>query len=95
MLKIPLFTAEALLRNNGRMRGVKTHTSTLLKFLCIYSEWSRELLLEKWMKDPIECCQLAGVQPPSSVLQHGCFYDSNTSPDSSEDQESRPETIVS
>jgi hypothetical protein len=34
------------------------------------SEWSREALLEKWMKDPVQCCQLAGVQPPTSALQH-------------------------
>jgi len=33
-------------------------------------EWSREALLEKWMKDPVQCCQLAGVQPPTSALQH-------------------------
>ncbi|XP_054276599.1 uncharacterized protein LOC128995607 [Macrosteles quadrilineatus] len=48
MLNIPLFTAEALLRDN---------------------EWSRESLLEKWMKDPVQCCQLAGVQPPTSAWQ--------------------------
>lgn len=22
------------------------------------------------MKDPVQCCQLAGVQPPTSALQH-------------------------
>ncbi|XP_071447083.1 ankyrin repeat and IBR domain-containing protein 1-like [Hetaerina americana] len=49
MLHIPLFTAEALLRDN---------------------EWSREALLEKWMKEPVLCCQLAGVQPPASALHH-------------------------
>ncbi|XP_059475498.1 ankyrin repeat and IBR domain-containing protein 1-like [Neocloeon triangulifer] len=49
MLHIPLFTAEALLRDN---------------------EWSREALLEKWMKEPVLCCQLAGVQPPPSALEH-------------------------
>ncbi|XP_075209752.1 uncharacterized protein LOC142317242 [Lycorma delicatula] len=48
MLNIPLFTAEALLRDN---------------------EWSREALLEKWIKDPVKCCQLAGVQPPTSAYQ--------------------------
>lgn len=54
MLHIPLFTAEALLRDN---------------------EWSRETLLDKWMKDPVECCQSAGVQPPpsSSELDSGSF----------------------
>ncbi|CAH1394062.1 unnamed protein product [Nezara viridula] len=45
MLNIPLFTAEALLRDN---------------------EWSRELLLEKWMKDPRTCCQRAGVPFPGT-----------------------------
>lgn len=60
MLKIPLFTAEALLRDN---------------------EWSRELLLEKWMRDPVECCQLAGVQAPSSVLQHAGSIESSISTD--------------
>lgn len=60
MLKIPLFTAEALLRNN---------------------EWSRETLLEKWMKDPVECCQTAGVQAPSSVFQHGSPTESITTQD--------------
>ncbi|KRT83690.1 hypothetical protein AMK59_3297 [Oryctes borbonicus] len=72
MLKIPLFTAEALLRNN---------------------EWSREVLLEKWMKDPVECCQLAGVQAPASVLQHAGSIDSNSSPDNCEDFSSRPEIM--
>ncbi|XP_025831611.1 ankyrin repeat and IBR domain-containing protein 1-like isoform X3 [Agrilus planipennis] len=66
MLKIPLFTAEALLRNN---------------------EWSRELLLEKWMKDPMECCRDAGVQAPSTILHQGNPWDSSncTSPTFSED----------
>ncbi|GAB6029004.1 hypothetical protein CHUAL_004792 [Chamberlinius hualienensis] len=48
MLHVPLFTAEALLRDN---------------------EWSRETLLENWIKDPVECCEKAGVHPPSSALQ--------------------------
>jgi hypothetical protein len=39
-------------------------------FLFPFLEWSREALLEKWMKDPVQCCQLAGVQPPTSALQH-------------------------
>ncbi|ELU11727.1 hypothetical protein CAPTEDRAFT_112704 [Capitella teleta] len=47
MLRVPLFTAEALLRNH---------------------EWSREMLLEAWMDDPIACCDKCGVVPPSSVL---------------------------
>ncbi|XP_056638664.1 ankyrin repeat and IBR domain-containing protein 1-like isoform X1 [Diorhabda sublineata] len=61
MLKVPLFTAEALLRNN---------------------EWSRELLLEKWMKDPVECCQQAGVQAPSFASQNSSSFDSSNSTDS-------------
>ncbi|KAI8496115.1 Ankyrin repeat and IBR domain-containing protein 1 [Branchiostoma belcheri] len=47
MLHVPLFTAEALLRNN---------------------EWSKEMLLEGWMRDPVACCEKAGVKPPDSVL---------------------------
>ncbi|CAG9860493.1 unnamed protein product [Phyllotreta striolata] len=61
MLKIPLFTAEALLRNN---------------------EWSKELLLEAWMKNPVECCQLAGVQAPTSLLKTGSSIESSTSTES-------------
>lgn len=52
------------------------------------------MLLEKWMKDPIECCQAAGVQAPSSVLHHGSSLESNTSPDISEDKSSNPEVVV-
>ncbi|XP_060529635.1 ankyrin repeat and IBR domain-containing protein 1-like isoform X2 [Cylas formicarius] len=66
MLKIPLFTAEALLRDN---------------------EWSRELLLEKWMRDPVECCHLAGVQAPASVLSHGGSIESSISTETSDEQE--------
>ena len=33
-----------------------------------HSEWSREVLLEQWMRDPVVTCQLAGVQPPFSAL---------------------------
>ncbi|XP_076060868.1 uncharacterized protein LOC143036865 [Oratosquilla oratoria] len=48
MLHIPLFTAEALLRDN---------------------EWSKTLLLEKWMTDAIQCCESAGVATPALALQ--------------------------
>ncbi|XP_017769602.1 PREDICTED: ankyrin repeat and IBR domain-containing protein 1-like isoform X2 [Nicrophorus vespilloides] len=54
------------------------------------AKWSRELLLEKWMKDPIDCCQSAGVKPPSSVLNQTSF-DSTVSTDSAKD--SQPEII--
>nr|CAI5842726.1 unnamed protein product [Callosobruchus analis] len=66
MLKIPLFTAEALLRDN---------------------EWSRELLLEKWMRDPVQCCQTAGVPaPPSALLQHAGSFESTVSSTTNEAQ---------
>ncbi|KAK3873737.1 hypothetical protein Pcinc_021271 [Petrolisthes cinctipes] len=48
MLHIPLFTAEALLRDN---------------------EWSKALLLEKWMSNAVQCCEVAGIAPPASALQ--------------------------
>ncbi|XP_045114482.1 ankyrin repeat and IBR domain-containing protein 1-like isoform X2 [Portunus trituberculatus] len=48
MLHIPLFTAEALLRDN---------------------EWSKALLLEKWMTNAVQCCEEAGIAPPASALQ--------------------------
>lgn len=49
--------------------------------LCYYfSEWSREALLEKWMKEPVLCCQLAGVQPPASALQHSAISSSSEAP---------------
>ncbi|EEB13189.1 protein ariadne-1, putative [Pediculus humanus corporis] len=53
MLQVPLFTAEALLRNN---------------------EWSREMLLEKWMKDAVSCCNSAGVEPPQSAFNATATY---------------------
>ncbi|XP_050544960.1 ankyrin repeat and IBR domain-containing protein 1-like isoform X2 [Daktulosphaira vitifoliae] len=53
MLNLPLFTAEALLRNN---------------------EWSREILLERWVRDPDKCCQIAGVQVPISVQSSKTIY---------------------
>lgn len=33
-----------------------------------HTEWSREMLLEAWMDDPIACCEKCGVVPPASVL---------------------------
>ena len=32
-----------------------------------HSEWSREILLEKWINDAISTCKSAGVEPPSSL----------------------------
>lgn len=89
MLKIPLFTAEALLRDNGT-----PNQFNFLQLIFLFIEWSRELLLEKWMRDPIECCQLAGVQPPPSVLQKGSSFDSNVSPEANEETYVGPEITV-
>lgn len=33
------------------------------------SEWSREMLLEAWMKDAVSCCEKCGVIPPTSIFQ--------------------------
>ncbi|KAJ8942883.1 hypothetical protein NQ314_009900 [Rhamnusium bicolor] len=79
MLKIPLFTAEALLG----ITVSKTYIKLMIKRVSL--EWSRELLLEKWMRDPVECCQLAGVQAPSSVLQHAGSIESSISAETSGD----------
>jgi ankyrin repeat/IBR domain-containing protein 1 len=32
------------------------------------NEWSREVVLENWMRDPVETCSRAGVQPPLLAL---------------------------
>lgn len=37
-------------------------------------EWSREILLERWVRDPDKCCQIAGVQVPISVQSAKKFY---------------------
>lgn len=47
------------------------------------------------MRDPVECCQLAGVQPPTSAFQQGGSFDSNVSPDGTEEGYIGPEIIVS
>lgn len=33
------------------------------------SEWSKALLLEKWMTNAVQCCEEAGIAPPASALQ--------------------------
>ncbi|XP_069107789.1 uncharacterized protein [Argopecten irradians] len=64
MLSVPLFTADALLRNH---------------------EWSREMLLEAWMSDPLACCEKSGVTPPPSLFSdQPQVQESLTSPVSSE-----------
>lgn len=35
-----------------------------------HAEWSRENLLDHWIRDPVRTCQQAGVQPPYSALRH-------------------------
>lgn len=40
----------------------------------IVLEWSREILLERWVRDPDKCCQIAGVQVPISVQSTKKFY---------------------
>ena len=64
MLQIPLFTAEALLRNYGKFAFVKIHINRIRLIL----EWSKEYLLQSWIEDPIRCCEISGVNPPLSLL---------------------------
>lgn len=46
----------------------------LFKYLFDVVEWSREILLERWVRDPDKCCQIAGVQVPISVQSTKKFY---------------------
>lgn len=39
------------------------------KVLLLSSEWSKALLLEKWMTNAVQCCEAAGIAPPASALQ--------------------------
>ncbi|GFV41419.1 ankyrin repeat and IBR domain-containing protein 1 [Trichonephila clavipes] len=39
-------------------------------------EWSRQSLLDAWMKDPIACCKEVGISPPSSALNFSPTKDS-------------------
>jgi len=32
------------------------------------AEWSREMLLEAWIDDPVACCEKCGVVPPSAIM---------------------------
>ncbi|KAI4467592.1 rbr family ring finger and ibr domain-containing [Holotrichia oblita] len=75
------------------MRAAHHDIARLLESRMVFVKWSREVLLEKWMKDPVECCQLAGVQAPASVLQHAGSIDSNSSPENCEDFSNRPEIM--
>ena len=40
-----------------------------------HSEWSREILLDKWLEDPFTTCKLAGVDPSSSLLRQPIHLD--------------------
>lgn len=33
----------------------------------LFKEWSRETLLESWIKDAITCCEKCGVIPPMTL----------------------------
>lgn len=50
-------------------------------------EWSREILLDKWMKDAVACCKLAGVEPPQSAFNHGEVTLESVTPVSKESQD--------
>ena len=45
---------------------------TTHNILCVYtfSDWSKEELLEAWIRDPSEVCEKAGVQLPQSLGVH-------------------------
>ena len=34
----------------------------------VFLEWSREMLLDAWMSDPLHCCEKSGVTPPSNLF---------------------------
>ena len=80
MLQVPLFTAEALLRNHGKCHPTLVDTmnpilplSVLYHVaLCRVVEWSREMLLEAWMDNAQACCEKCGVIPPNTVASGGC-----------------------
>ena len=40
-----------------------------------HSEWSREILMDKWVEDPITTCKLAGVEPPSTIRRRPMHLD--------------------
>lgn len=53
--------------------------SMLLIMMYIFTfflEWSRQSLLDSWMKDPVVCCKDAGVPPPSSAINFSTTQDS-------------------
>ena len=40
-----------------------------------HCEWSREILLDSWIRDPVGTCQLAGVQPSSLNVRRPTHHD--------------------
>jgi len=40
-----------------------------------HSEWSREILMDKWVDDPITTCKLAGVEPPTTIRRRPMHLD--------------------
>lgn len=71
---------------NKKLIKIKYYNEILFD---IVTEWSREALLEKWMKEPVLCCQLAGVQPPASALQHSALT-SGSDPTPEPSRQQRP-----
>lgn len=45
-----------------------TTLSIKISIWILFSEWSRQALLDAWMKDPVACCKESGITPPSSAL---------------------------
>ncbi|XP_015908622.2 ankyrin repeat and IBR domain-containing protein 1 isoform X1 [Parasteatoda tepidariorum] len=39
-------------------------------------EWSRQSLLDAWMRDPVTCCNKVGITPPSSAVNFSATQDS-------------------
>jgi len=54
------FHTEAILANP------ESNTRDLSWWSC--AEWSREMLLEAWIDDPVACCEKCGVVPPSAIM---------------------------
>jgi hypothetical protein len=56
------------------MFNVEKYELVIIKNVFNILEWSREILLERWVRDPDKCCQIAGVQVPISVQSTKKFY---------------------
>lgn len=38
-------------------------------FTLLFLAWSREIILEKWMADPVTCCENMGLETPLSAFR--------------------------